>query len=144
MVLMNRGNQNVIVTNISMELLYSKGADPSNVWSHGTNPELNECGRTGIGGALASWETISINGKNEESRPLVIEPGKSVPVRIYFHNLLEIVDKSWTNDSEVTTCFYFRLIDLNGKSHDRKIPAFRFGSGGGKGMEQSAAIALLN
>ena len=144
-ILINQGNQNIVVTDIGFTLLYSLNANPKNIWSHGTNPPLHHCNdlKKAIG-SLGQWERIKIGEKDEPAHPLVIEPGKTIPVRIHMRQINEMTDKSWRPSSEVTTCFYFRLIDKDGVAHERTIPALTYSASGGRGNEQSAAIQLLD
>jgi hypothetical protein len=145
-VLMNHGNQNVVITDVGFILLYSNESNPTNVWSHGTNPPLEDCNDSRKAkGSLGSWERIRIGTVEEEARPIVVEPGKTFPVRTHLRKVNEMVNQTWKiPNSQVTTCFYIRLIDLEGVEHERTIPALTFGSGGGKGGKQSSAIQLLN
>jgi hypothetical protein len=143
MVFVNTGNQNVTVTDVSLVLLQSANAPVGNIWRHGENPPLSKCYDSSLGGALASWQRVAIGNEVKEARPIVIDAGSSVPVRIWFRQLEETVDKSWRGNSEVTTCFSFQLIDSRGRGYTRSMPAQRFTSGGGAGEEHEAAVDLL-
>lgn len=143
LVFANSGNQNVTVTRVALLLLQDSRAPVGNIWRHGTNPPLSECHDQSSGGAVAFWERFAIGEGSEEARPIVIEAGKSLPIRIWFRQLDESVDGSWRADSEVTTCFEFQLIDSRGRAYSKRVPALRFGSSGGAGEERDGAVDLL-
>jgi hypothetical protein len=142
-VFVNTGNQNVTVTDVKLVLLQSASAPVGNIWRNGENPRLSECFDSSLGGALASWQRVAIGNESNEARPIVINAGSSVPVRIWFRQIEEAVDESWQANSEVTTCFSFQLIDSKGRGYTRRIPAMRFTSSGGTGGERETAVDIL-
>jgi hypothetical protein len=143
MVFTNAGNQNVTLRDVNFVLLQRQDAPVGNIWRHGENPPLAKCYDQSLGGAIASWERIGIDNDVKQARPIVIDPGKSVPVRIWFRQLDEAVDDSWRANSEVTGCFAFDIIDSRGRGYTRQVPALRFSSGGGSGEEHDHVIELL-
>jgi hypothetical protein len=143
MVFANAGNQNVTLTDISLVLLQNSNVPVGNIWRHGDNPPLAKCYDESLGGAVGSWERVAVESDTKVAQPMVIEAGKSVPVRVWFRQLDETVDNSWRGDSEVTTCFAFHFIDSRGRDYTRQVPAQRFSSSGGTGEERDDAIDLL-
>lgn len=142
-VFLNAGNQNVTLKNVSVLLLQNRDAPVANIWRHGENPPLSTCYDTALGGAEASWQRFTFEGEVKDARPIVIDAGKSVPVRVWFRQLDETVDHSWRADSEVTTCFVFNFIDSRGRDYTKRVPAQRFGSSGGAGEEREDSVDLL-
>jgi hypothetical protein len=143
MVFINSGNTPIAIAGIRWKLLYNKNTEATNVWNHGNNPSLSACHDERSGGAIAPWQSLGIEGQTQDAHPLTIEPGRIVPLEIFFRDLEEQVDSTWRADSEVTTCIEVELIDANGRSVTRGIPALTIGTGGTRGDKGDAAIRLL-
>jgi hypothetical protein len=142
-VLVNSGNLPASLAEIRLTLLYSGGASPTNVWTHGTTPPLSACYDEKYGGSNVSWETLTLDGEERRARPITIRPGDIVSFRTTFRELSEMTDSSWRYDSEVTTCFSFELVDSNGERTTKRIPAFQFGTTGGRSEDRSGPVQLL-